>query len=188
MSTTQSFAAAKLLPPRRRQSIPPYNRATGKEYTPIAQSGSSLLRRTVMELVIAGEKEINLPANREGSWLTSKNYEMHPEPGTVERNGRTCVLVDIHARRQSPHLFNGKLWINAADFTLVRMEGTPVQSPSIFVGESSVSRDYAKVDGFALATHAEAHSHSFLFGDMHITIEYTNYQIARGPVASATNP
>jgi len=165
-----------------------YNRNTGKQYMPITQSGSSLLRRTVMERVLAGEKEINLPANREGSWFTSRNYEMKPESGTVERNGHPCILVDIHARRQSPHLFNGKLWIDAADFTIVRMEGAPVQSPSIFAGESSVSRDYVKVDGFAMATHTEAHSHSFLFGDTLITIEYTDYKIVREPTANAPNP
>jgi hypothetical protein len=164
-----------------------YNRDTGKQYTPIAQSGSALLRRAVMDRVLSGEKEINLPGNREASWFTSKNYEMHPRPGTQERNGHTCLLVDVQPRRKSQHLFNGTLWIDASDYTIVRFEGSPAQSPSWVVGNSSASRDYAKVDGFAMATHAEARSHSFLFGDTLITIDYTDYQIQRSPETSATN-
>ena len=161
-----------------------YNRATGKEYTPIAQSGSALLRSAVLDHILAGEKEVNLPANRESALLTSRNYNLRPEPGTVEKNGRQCIAVDIRPRRKSPHLFNGKVWVDASDFTVLRLEGIPAQSPSVFAGQTQVVRDYAKIDGFSMATHAEARSHSFFFGDTLITIDYTNYQIDRDPTAA----
>jgi len=163
-----------------------YIRATGKQYTPIAQSGSALLRASVIDRILAGEKEVNLPANREASWITSANYELQPRPGQVQRNGRTCILVDINSRRKSPHLFRGQVWVDASDFSIVRFEGSPSQSPSLFAGQTTVSRDYAKVDGFAMATHAEARSHSFLLGDTLIKIDYTNYQIEREPSARET--
>jgi hypothetical protein len=158
-----------------------YNRATGKEYTTLAQSGSDLFRSAVIDKLLAGEKDLNLPANREASWITSANYEMQPHPGTVQKNGRDCILVDIKPRRKSPHLFEGKIWVDATDFTVVRLEGTPSQSPSIFAGQSTVARDYAPVKGFAMATHAEAHAHSALLGDTVLIIEYTGYQIELNP-------
>jgi hypothetical protein len=158
-----------------------YNRATGKEYTTLAQSGSALFRSAVIDKLLAGEKDLNLPANREASWITSSNYEMQPHPGTVQQNGRDCILVDIKPRRKSPHLFDGKIWVDASDFTIVRLEGAPSQSPSIFAGQSAVARDYALVNGFAMATHAEAHAHSALLGDTVLIIEYTGYQIELSP-------
>ena len=161
-----------------------YTRAVGKDYTPIAQSGSSLLRSAVIDHVLAGEKELNLAANREGTLITSKNYEITPQPGTAEVNGRQCVLVTLKPLRKSPHLFNGKMWVDSTDFTIVRLQGTPSQSPSVFAGQATVARDYAKVDGFAMATHAEAHSHTFLFGETTPKIDYTNYNIDRDPTAS----
>jgi len=156
-----------------------YTRAAGKDYTPTARSGSALLRSTVLDKVLASEKELNLPANREGSWITSANYEMGPQPGRVQVNGRSCILVTLKPKRKSQHLFGGKLWVDASDFTVVRLEGTPSQSPSWVAGQTSVTRDYAVVDGFSMATRAEARSHSFLFGDTLLTIEYVGYHIDR---------
>lgn len=154
-----------------------YVRNIGKDYKHIAQSGSSILRSAVIDKVLASEKEINLPANREAALLTSKNYEFIPLPGTVEQNGKTCILVELHPNRKSQHLFSGKLWVDASDYSIVHIEGTPSESPSFFAGETTVSRDYANVSGYAMATHAEAHSHSFLFGTTLLTIDYTNYHI-----------
>jgi len=160
-----------------------YTRAIGKEYTPIAQSGSAFLRSAVIDKVLAGEKDLNLAANREGALITSKNYDLQPQPGSVDLNGRTCILVTLKPRRKSPHLFTGKMWIDASDYTVVRLAGAPSQSPSIFAGQTTVARDYIKIDGFSMATHAEARSHTFLFGDTLLKIDYTNYKIQQDPPA-----
>jgi len=154
-----------------------YTRDVGKEYTPTAQSGSAFLRSAVIDKVLAGEKDLNLAANREGALITSKNYEFDPHPGTVERTGQQCILVTLKPLRKSPHLFTGKMWIDASDYTIVRLEGAPSQAPSVFAGQTTVARDYAKTGGFAMATHAEARSHTFLFGDTLLKIDYTNYEI-----------
>jgi hypothetical protein len=161
-----------------------YDRSTGKTYTPVSQSGSAILRSAIIDHVLAAEKEVNLPANREGALITSHNYDLKPEPGSVEKNGRQCIVVDLHPRRKSSHLFTGKAFVDAADFTVVHIEGAPSQSPSFLAGETTVSRDYAKIDGFSMATHAEARSHSFLFGDTLITIDYSGYKIDSTPAAN----
>ncbi|MFC5863730.1 hypothetical protein ACFPT7_15590 [Acidicapsa dinghuensis] len=158
-----------------------YTRNVGKDYKTIAQSGSSLMRSAIIDKVLASEKEINLPANREAALLTSHNYELIPLPGTVDYKGETCIIVELHPHRKSQHLFTGKLWVDATDYTIVHIEGTPSESPSFFAGQTTVSRDYAKVNGYAMATHAEAHSHSFLFGDTLLSIDYTNYNIDLDP-------
>jgi hypothetical protein len=157
-----------------------YSYLSGKVYTLLAQSGSSLLRTLVLDKVLASEREMAKADVRESVWLTSANYEMHPEPGRVVRNGRQCLIVDLKPLRRSPNLFNGKAWVDAADFTVLRVEGSPAQNVSIFTGQTTIMRDYARIDGFSMATHAEARSHSFLLGDTVMTIDYTGYQIHRG--------
>jgi len=158
-----------------------YTRTGGKHYTPISESGSALVRNTVISKVLASEEELNRPANRDSILITSANYEMHPHPGQVDLNGRSCVIVDLKPLRKSPHLFDGKIWVDASDFTVVRLEGTPSQTPSWLVSQSGVSRDYAKVEGFSMATHAEARAHSLLFGDTLLKIEYNEYWIQLDP-------
>ncbi len=165
-----------------------YTHDAGKDYTPVSHSGSNMLRNTVISKVLAGEKEMSAAANRPGALVTSANYEMHPQPGTVELNGHKCIVVDLVPRRKSQHLFKGKEWVDAADFTVVRLAGVPSESPSFFAGDTVVQRDYEKFDGFSMATHAEARSHSFLLGDTVMKIEYTGYKIDRGPAAAAAGP
>jgi hypothetical protein len=154
-----------------------YTRGSGKEYTTIDQSGSSLLRSNVIDRVLANEKEMARAANREAVAITSANYQFNPHPGVVQYNGHACVIVDLKARRKISYLFNGKGWFDAADFTLVHIEGTPAASPSFLAGQTSGVRDYIKINGFSMAQHAEMHSHSFLFGNTVMKIDYTNYQI-----------
>jgi hypothetical protein len=163
-----------------------YIRATGKEYTPISQTGSSLMRNVVVDKVLANEKEMAKADNRERIAITSANYDMHREPGTVEFNGHTCVIVDLKAKRKISYLFNGKGWFDATDFTLVHIEGNPAASPSFFAGQTGGVRDYTKVEGFSMAQHAEMRSHSFLFGDTLMKIDYTNYQIQLEPGVKAS--
>jgi len=158
-----------------------YNRNTGKDYAILSQTGSSLLRSAVIDRVISNEKEMAKASNRESVALTSANYEMRPEPGIVTQNGRPCVIVDLKARRKVPFLFNGRGWFDAEDFTLVHIEGSPAASPSFFAGQTAGVRDYTKVDGFSMALRANVHSHSFLFGDTRLQIDYSNYQIQQDP-------
>jgi hypothetical protein len=162
-----------------------YNRATGKDYTTLSVTGSTLLRANVVDRVIANEKEMAKASNRESVAITSANYEMTLLPGIVPQNGHNCIQIELKARRKMPYLFNGKAWFDASDFTLVHIEGTPAASASFWAGATSGARDYTKVDGFSMAQHAELHSHSFLFGDTLMRIDYSDYQIQTDPTSAA---
>jgi hypothetical protein len=74
-------------------------------------------------------------------------------------------------------MIEGTLWADAADGSIVRLEGTATQSPSIFTGAAQVMRQYVEVNGFAMATQARAVSDSFLLGRTTVTVDYRNYQI-----------
>jgi hypothetical protein len=158
-----------------------YKRGSGKEFTTLSERGSGLLRSTVIEKILASEKEMSVPSVRNSVLVNSSNYEFIPEPGKVDYANRQCIVVDLKARRKSQHLFNGKAWFDASDFSVVRLEGIPAQSVSFFAGESSVDREYQKIDGVPMAVHAEAHSHSFLLGTTVLKIDSANYQIQHNP-------
>ncbi len=123
---------------------------------------------------------------RDSVLVNSSNYEFTPQPATVQLDSRTCYIVNLKARRKNQHLFNGKAWVDASDFSVVRLEGIPAQSPSFFAGESTVARYYQRIEGLPMAVHAEAHSHSFLLGDTTLKIDSTNYQIQLEPKPATT--
>lgn len=155
-----------------------YRKESGKSYTILSQSGSEFIRNHVLETVLDREKTLNLPGNREASWITSANYEMKLKPGGVQRlDGRDCLVLAITPRRKATNMIEGTLWVDARDGSIVRLEGSATQSPSIFTGPAQVMRQYARVSGFAMATQARAVSDSFLLHQTVVTIDYRNYQI-----------
>jgi hypothetical protein len=78
-------------------------------------------------------------------------------------------------------MIEGTLWVDAKDGSIVRIEGTASQSPSIFVGPAQVTRWYVDMVGYSMATHARATSDSFLLGQTIVTIDYRDYQFQLRP-------
>jgi len=155
-----------------------YRKETGKTYTIVSQSGSEVIRRLVLGSILDNERRINLPANREASWLTSANYEMKLKHGGMERlDGRDCFVLGISPKRKAPNLVEGTLWVDARDNSIVQILGTASKSPSRFAGPTHMMRQYANVSGFAMATQARAVASSFLFGKIIVTIDYRDYAI-----------
>ncbi|MGD0730680.1 MAG: hypothetical protein ABR956_05410 [Terracidiphilus sp.] len=158
-----------------------YRRGVGKSYSILSTSGSEILRKFVLAPLLDDEKTLNLPANVEKSWFISANYEMKLKPGGIQRlDGRDCFALDITPRHKAPNMIQGTLWVDANDGSIVRIEGVASQSPSIFSGSPHMMRQYKKMSGFAMATHARAESNSPFFGRTVLTIDYRDYRLQLG--------
>lgn len=159
-----------------------YSKDTGKSYAILSETGSDIVRHFVLDALLENEKRINEPGNREASWFTSANYEMKLLPGGIQRiDGRYCVAVSINPHEKAPNLIQGTMWVDAKDFTTVKIEGTATKSSSMLTGPAQVMRQYANVSGFAQAIHARAVSESMLIGQTVVTIDYRDYQIELRP-------
>jgi hypothetical protein len=158
-----------------------YRRETGKSYEVVSQGGSAMIRRLGLDPILDSEKEINRPENVEHSWISSENYEMTLKPGTQIQDGRECLVLAINPKRKAPNLIVGTLWVDAKDYTIVRLEGVASKAPSIFAGTTHMMRQYDQVEGFAMATHARAESSTFVYGKTVVTIDYTGYDIQVRP-------
>lgn len=153
-----------------------YEQGIGKTYTVLSESGSELLRREVLERILENEQTMNQPANRSRELITSANYNMTVQ-GNEAIQGRNCIEVSIVPRQTAPYLFTGKIWVDAQDQSIAQLEGVASKGASILTGPAHLSRMYAKVDGFPMATRATATTSSFLLGLTTIQIEYTGYQV-----------
>jgi len=159
-----------------------YRKETGKSYEILSQSGSEIIQRLVLRVILDNEQRINLPGNREGSWITSANYQMKLKPGeTQQMDGRDCNVLDISPHRKAPNLLLGTLWVDAKDGSIVEIQGTASASASVFTGPTEMMRQYSNLNGYAMATHARAVSNSFLFGQTVVTIDYRDYQVQLRP-------
>jgi hypothetical protein len=155
-----------------------YRRGIGKSYSVLSESGSAFLRSEVLESLLNNEKRMSEPGNVETALLDSTNYDIKLMPNAKQQlSGRDCFVVTITPRRTSPFLFNGTLWVDAKDYSIVQLEGTASKSAFFLASAAAVSRQYVNVDGFPMATHARAVSNSTLFGQTIVKIDYSDYQI-----------
>ncbi len=159
-----------------------YRKDAGKTYTPIAQSGSEIIRNTLLSSILDRETHMSQPGVREGAYVTSANYEMEWQPNLREdADGRNCLVVNITPRHTAPYLFKGSIWVDAGNYSIVQFHGTATKSASIVTGPAEITRQYALISGFPMAIHARALSNSFLFGPTVIKIDYSDYQIELRP-------
>ena len=153
-----------------------YKKGAGKSYTILKQSGSGVVLKYGLHPLLENEKAINDPARVAQSWFTSASYDMQLKPGVTRIiNGRNCLAVAISPRHKAPHLVEGTLWVDVRDHSLVEVDGVASKKPSVFAGTTKMTRSYVKMTGYAMATHAQAESSSFLFGRTAVTIDYSDY-------------
>lgn len=168
-----------------------YRKNFGKTYTILSQSGSAIMRNEVLGNLLDNEKRMSQPGNVETALINSSNYEMKVEPGGPQRlDGRECLVVALTPRRNSPFLFKGELWVDAADYSIVQLNGIASKSPSFLTNPPEVFRQYTKIAGFPMATHAKAVTKSTLLGETIVKVDYQNYQIQVQPSGEgfAINP
>src|SRR5438067_11744539 len=93
-----------------------YRKDSGKSYTIVSQTGSSIVRNLVLGSILNNEKLLNQPGTREGTWITSANYEMTLKPSGIQRlNVRDCLVVASIPKRKAPYLIEGSRWVDSMD-------------------------------------------------------------------------
>jgi hypothetical protein len=98
-------------------------------------------------------------------------------------------VIKILPKTKNKFLCRGKIWVDAKDFAVVRIEGEPGKNPSMWIKKTGIAHRYVKVDDFWLP--AENHTESFirLGGKATLSIEYQDYKIIKAtPVDAARKP
>jgi hypothetical protein len=156
-----------------------YIKGAGKTYETVSESGSSA-EKLVLHRVLQNERQLSQRRDRQDFLITSHNYEMSlSDLNEHDFHGRKCLIVSIKPKHPSPYLLDGKIWVDANTYHLVRVEGKPTADPSLWTGRPTVERDYTDVDGFPVATQARSISKQALLGETTLEIRYENYQLSQ---------
>jgi hypothetical protein len=86
-------------------------------------------------------------------------------------------LLGLHPRKKSRFLVQGKAWVDAECFALLKVEGHPAASLSFWVGKPLVTQEFQKYGDFWMSCHNHTLSDSFLLGKSELTIEYGHYEL-----------
>jgi hypothetical protein len=155
-----------------------YRAPDAKVFTVVSQTGSKLIIDRVFKKLLEGEQEAANEENRRDSALSTENYDFTFAGYEVTGEGAQYVL-NLQPKTRNKFLYRGKIWIDAKDFALVRIEGEPAKNPSFWIKKTEVQHRYVKVNDFWLP--AENHSESVirLGGRAILSIEYKDYRITK---------
>ena len=88
-------------------------------------------------------------------------------------------------KRKGKFLYRGRIWVNAQDFAVVRVEAEPAKHLSFWIRSTEFDRRYEKVGDFWLPARNHSISKIRFGGHAELTIQYVNYLITSvGPVGS----
>jgi hypothetical protein len=165
-----------------------YRAPDSKEFSVVSQSGSKLIIERVFKKLLEAEKEAANEENWRNTALSGDNYEFTFAGYETTADGAQYIL-NLLPKTKNKFLYRGKIWVDAKDFAVVRIEGEPAKNPSFWIKKTEVKHRYIKVNNFWLP--AENHTESLirLGGRATLSIEYKDYKIIQaapldGPVSA----
>jgi len=148
-----------------------------KRYTVTSEKGSSAIRRLVFKRLLDSEVETAGGRLRRDNALSPANYRFDVL-GEEQLDGRPCYLVEATPTRKAKYLFRGKLWIDAQDFAVAKVDGEPAANPSWWTKKIHFVRHFQKIGDFWLPRSDESVNQVRIFGTHILTIEHQDYEVA----------
>src|SRR3984893_15526914 len=152
-----------------------------KEFTVRSETGSKLVIERVFKKLLQSEQEALIAENQSRVALNRDNYAF-AMLGCEQTPTGSLYILSVEPLVKSKLLYRGKIWVDAQDFAVVRIEGEPAKNPSFWTKDTKIEQVYAKVGDFWLPRSNRSTTAIRLGGHAFFTIDYEHYQI------TAVNP
>jgi hypothetical protein len=147
-----------------------------KEFTVRSETGSKLVIERVFKKLLQSEQEALNKENQSRVALNRDNYAF-AMVGYEEIPGGSLYVLSVEPLVKNKLLYRGKIWVDAEDFAVVRIEGEPAKNPSFWTKDTKIEQVYGRVGEFWLPLSNRSSSSIRLGGRADFSIDYTDYRI-----------
>lgn len=147
-----------------------------KTFVVTSETGSGLIRKMALKPLISSEISAAAGKEHHDSAISPANYSLDML-GEQQVGPYHCFVAQAVPKRKDKYLFEGKLWIDADDYAVVRIEGHPAKKLSFWIQRAVFVRQYQKVDGFWLPERDQTFVDVRLYGKKVLTIEHQTYDV-----------
>jgi hypothetical protein len=162
-----------------------FDAALGKSFRIVSQNGSKILCEKVLKRAVDSEREAQ--QDNAATALTPANYRFQLL-GTEYLNGRPAYIMNVAPLKDSKFLYRGKIWVDAADFAVAKIEAEPAKSPSFWISRTLIHYTSAKTGNFWLPQQSRSETKVRIGGNATLTIDYGTYQtVPNSPPRGAGN-
>jgi hypothetical protein len=155
-----------------------------KTFTVTSESGSGLVRHMALNPLINSEIEAAAGKQHHDSAISTDNYSLDLL-GEQQLGPYRCFVAEAVPKRKAKYLFEGRVWIDANDYSVVRIEGHPAKKLSFWIQHADFVRQYQKIDGFWLPEKDQTLVQVRLYGKKILKIEHRNYVVNAGQSTNA---
>jgi hypothetical protein len=163
-----------------------YKAPETKEFTIRSETGSKLLIERVFKKLLQSEKEALAEENPRLTALNRDNYKF-AQVGYESTPTGSLYILSVEPRTKNKFLYRGRIWVDAEDFAVVRLEGEPAKNPSFWTKDVKIEQTYAKVSDFWLPASNRSSTSIRLGGRAYLTIEYKDYRTTAVPPLKESN-
>jgi hypothetical protein len=164
-----------------------FRNPNSKEFTVVSESGSKFVVEHIFKKLLEAEKQAGEGSSRRDMALTTENYDFKLAGYETTPEGGQYVLA-LLPKTRNKFLCRGKIWVDAKDFAVARIEGEPEKNPSFWIKKTKIAHRYIKVDDFWLPAENHTESTIRLGGKAVLSIEYRDYKIIKALPLNAVNP
>jgi len=154
-----------------------YHAPATKEFEIVSATGSKVVIDRVFKKLLEAEKEAFAMENQKGIAINQENYEL-TLVGYEDGPGGPAYVLLAKPRIKNKYLFQGRIWVDADQFAVVRIEGEPAKNPSFWIKDTKIETLYVNVNDFWLPAHQHSVTAVLLGGHADFSIEYKDYRIA----------
>jgi len=148
-----------------------------KTFEVISESGSGFVRNHIIRKMIDAEQEASQNGERRETRIIPANYDFRLV-GTDVLDGRSSYILEVSPKTRNKFLIRGRIWVDAEDFAIARVEGQPAKNPSFWIRSVQVVQRYAPTGQFWLPASNQSVAQARIFGTTEVEIEYFDYVTA----------
>ena len=157
-----------------------------KDFAIRSETGSKLLIERVFKKLLQSEKEALTEENATRVALNRDNYKF-AQVGYESTSAGALYVLSVEPRTNSKFLYRGRIWVDAQDFAVVRLQGKPARNPSFWTKDTQIEQTYAKVSEFWFPVSNRSTTSSRLGGHAYLTIDYKDYRTTAVPLLNDFN-
>ena len=158
---------------------------SSKQFEVLSEDGWGGARKHVFPRLLEVESEASRPDLRERSRIAPDNYTFE-SAGTEDVRGRLAYVISIEPKTSNKYLARGRIWVDADEYAIVRVEGEPAKNPSFWFKSVHFVHEYEKNGPFWFPVSDRSVTDVRIFGTTEMNIKYFDY-VPNGPTRGSNS-
>src|SRR2546421_7506981 len=147
-----------------------------KEFAPLSEEGSRWIRKHVLYKMLKEEAEASRRDTRSSTRIIPANYDFQGAGQDIV-DGRSAYVLSLIPKAENKYLIAGKIWVDATDYSIVRIEGRPARNPSFWTRSVDFVDTSDKVGPFGFAASTHSVSEIRILGPAEVPSEHAEYSL-----------